>query len=99
MKTCLSVVSHYDTDLTQMLLIRLKIMTHIKFNIKKCKNKIENIYVLKSASSSPVALEELTSDRYLSGILNNKLSFNEHIEHPTKSHNLQNFMPQKSRNM
>ena len=62
-------------------------------NIKKCKtpritnrlkNKIENIYVMKSASSSPIALEEITSDRYLGVILDNKLSFNEHIEHATK---------------
>ena len=47
------------------------------------KNKIENIYVMKSASSSPIALEEITSDCYLGVILDHKLSFNEHIEHDT----------------
>ena len=39
---------------------------------------------MKSASSSPIALEEITSDRYLGVILDNKLYFNEHIEHATK---------------
>ena len=38
---------------------------------------------MKSTSSSPIALEEVTSDRYL-GVILDKLSFNEHIEHATK---------------
>ena len=39
---------------------------------------------MKSASSSPLALEEITLDRYLSVILENKLSLNEHIKHGTQ---------------
>ena len=65
----------------------------MKFNIKKCKtlriskrikNKINHIYVMKSATSDPIPLEEITSDRYLGVILDNKLSFNEHIKEITK---------------
>ena len=41
-------------------------------------------FAFRYASSSPIALEEITSDRYLGVILDNKLSFNEHIEHATK---------------
>ena len=48
------------------------------------KNKTENIYVMISALSSPITIEEITSDRYLGVILDNKLSFNKHIEHATK---------------
>ena len=39
---------------------------------------------MKSASFSPIALEEITSDRYLGVILDNKLLFNEHVEHLKK---------------
>ena len=37
-------------------------------------------------SASPIALKEIKSDRYLGVILDNKLSFNEHIGHVLKSH-------------
>ena len=53
----------------------------------------------KSASSSPCALGEITSDRYLGGILNNRLSFNEHIEYVTKSTSLLKLCRRNLKNM